>query len=452
MLSEQRPDLAIRTSDGSRLARRTAASAGRTRTTGGSGSTTSTSPRRRRRRASTRSSSTTCASRATATSRSSATPASTPSRCRGRSRPSSSTRGSGCTRSARASRWTCSGSRLRTTSASARFRAGSRATSTRSTRWSTPRTTTPASTTSPTRTRCPGQTVTHSLLDFQTALEGRKARLTPWLQDFSLGRTYTLGDVQRAGAGGALAARRTASCSGTPRGSTTAPRCSRLHERYAGMHSTGRCGIVSSVAMTRAIELRTGIPGPKSKEILERKGRVVADPLSVFLPVVIDRGERRHADRRRRQHLPRLHRRRRLPERRPLAPAGRGRGAGAAGALLAHRLHDRPVRGLRHAGRAPLRARAGAQAREGGVLQRWHGGRRERGQVRARVHRPAGGDRLRGRLPRPHAALADADLEDAPVQGGARAVRARGLPRALPERLPRTDRGRCAGGARARRS
>jgi len=42
----------------------------------------------------------------------------------------------------------------------------------------------------------PGQTVTRSLLDFQTALEGRKARLTPWLQDFSLGRTYSLDDVQ----------------------------------------------------------------------------------------------------------------------------------------------------------------------------------------------------------------------------------------------------------------
>ena len=42
----------------------------------------------------------------------------------------------------------------------------------------------------------PGQTVTRSLLDFQTALEGRKARLTPWLQDFSLGRTYTVDDVQ----------------------------------------------------------------------------------------------------------------------------------------------------------------------------------------------------------------------------------------------------------------
>jgi hypothetical protein len=42
----------------------------------------------------------------------------------------------------------------------------------------------------------PGETVSHSLLDFQTALEGRKARLTPWLQDFSLGRTYTLDDVR----------------------------------------------------------------------------------------------------------------------------------------------------------------------------------------------------------------------------------------------------------------
>jgi hypothetical protein len=41
----------------------------------------------------------------------------------------------------------------------------------------------------------PGQTVTRSLADFQRALEGRKTRLTPWLQDFSLGRTYTVEDV-----------------------------------------------------------------------------------------------------------------------------------------------------------------------------------------------------------------------------------------------------------------
>jgi 4-aminobutyrate aminotransferase / (S)-3-amino-2-methylpropionate transaminase / 5-aminovalerate transaminase len=44
------------------------------------------------------------------------------------------------------------------------------------------------------------------------------------------------------------------------------------------------------VATTKAIELRTAIPGPRSREILERKDRVVADPLSVFLPVVIERG------------------------------------------------------------------------------------------------------------------------------------------------------------------
>src|SRR6266581_1171257 len=44
------------------------------------------------------------------------------------------------------------------------------------------------------------------------------------------------------------------------------------------------------MAMTRAIELKTAIPGPKSQEILKRKERVVADPLSVVLPVVIDEG------------------------------------------------------------------------------------------------------------------------------------------------------------------
>jgi 4-aminobutyrate aminotransferase/(S)-3-amino-2-methylpropionate transaminase len=44
------------------------------------------------------------------------------------------------------------------------------------------------------------------------------------------------------------------------------------------------------MAMTRTIELKTAVPGPRSREILERKARVVADPLSVFLPVVIDEG------------------------------------------------------------------------------------------------------------------------------------------------------------------
>src|SRR5262252_3743089 len=45
------------------------------------------------------------------------------------------------------------------------------------------------------------------------------------------------------------------------------------------------------MAVTRAIELRTEIPGPKSKEILERKDAVVAEPLSIFLPVVCDHGQ-----------------------------------------------------------------------------------------------------------------------------------------------------------------
>jgi 4-aminobutyrate aminotransferase/(S)-3-amino-2-methylpropionate transaminase len=44
------------------------------------------------------------------------------------------------------------------------------------------------------------------------------------------------------------------------------------------------------MAVTRSIELRTEIPGPRSREILERKERVVAEPLSIFLPVVIDEG------------------------------------------------------------------------------------------------------------------------------------------------------------------
>jgi 4-aminobutyrate aminotransferase/(S)-3-amino-2-methylpropionate transaminase len=41
------------------------------------------------------------------------------------------------------------------------------------------------------------------------------------------------------------------------------------------------------MAATRAIDVRTAIPGPRSQEILARKSRVVADPLSVYLPIVV---------------------------------------------------------------------------------------------------------------------------------------------------------------------
>ncbi|HLM92514.1 MAG TPA: 4-aminobutyrate--2-oxoglutarate transaminase [Gaiellaceae bacterium] len=42
------------------------------------------------------------------------------------------------------------------------------------------------------------------------------------------------------------------------------------------------------MATTRAIDLKTEIPGPRSKEILDRKARVIAEPLSIYLPIVIE--------------------------------------------------------------------------------------------------------------------------------------------------------------------
>src|SRR5215218_252101 len=44
------------------------------------------------------------------------------------------------------------------------------------------------------------------------------------------------------------------------------------------------------MAVTRTIDIRTDIPGPRSKEILDRKEQVVAEPLSIFLPVVVAEG------------------------------------------------------------------------------------------------------------------------------------------------------------------
>jgi 4-aminobutyrate aminotransferase/(S)-3-amino-2-methylpropionate transaminase len=44
------------------------------------------------------------------------------------------------------------------------------------------------------------------------------------------------------------------------------------------------------VATTRTIDLRTAIPGPRSKEILDRIDRSIASPLSITLPVVAAEG------------------------------------------------------------------------------------------------------------------------------------------------------------------
>jgi len=39
----------------------------------------------------------------------------------------------------------------------------------------------------------------------------------------------------------------------------------------------------------RTIEIKTAVPGPRSAEVLRRKQQVVADPLSIYVPVVVDR-------------------------------------------------------------------------------------------------------------------------------------------------------------------
>ena len=65
------------------------------------------------------------------------------------------------------------------------------------------------------------------------------------------------------------------------------------------------------------------------------------------------------------------------------------------------------------------------------------------------LHGPHRRRLLRRRLSRPDAAVADHDLEDAPVQGGPRPVRAGGLPAPVPRLLPRPEPARGARGARA---
>jgi 4-aminobutyrate aminotransferase/(S)-3-amino-2-methylpropionate transaminase len=45
------------------------------------------------------------------------------------------------------------------------------------------------------------------------------------------------------------------------------------------------------VATARAIALVTAVPGPRSRAIIERKSRAVADPLSLYLPVVAAAGQ-----------------------------------------------------------------------------------------------------------------------------------------------------------------
>ena len=195
------------------------------------------------------------------------------------------------------------------------------------------------------------------------------------------------------------------------------------------------------MATTKTIDIRTAIPGPRSAEILARKERVIANAKTIVLPIV----------------------------------AQEGRGAtltdvdgnvfidftGGVGCLNVGHAHPRvleaappsssrasrtptsrsfPTRAVRRARRAAARACAVQRPGQGSLLQRRHGGGRERRQVRAALHQATGGERLRRSLPRPHADGDDAHLAPAPVQGRDGAARARGLSGALPAGLPRPRR------------
>jgi 4-aminobutyrate aminotransferase/(S)-3-amino-2-methylpropionate transaminase len=51
-----------------------------------------------------------------------------------------------------------------------------------------------------------------------------------------------------------------------------------------------RPAIVGGMATTSAIRLGTEVPGPRSREIVERKERVIAKPMSLYLPIVAAEG------------------------------------------------------------------------------------------------------------------------------------------------------------------
>ena len=108
--------------------------------------------------------------------------------------------------------------------------------------------------------------------------------------------------------------------------------------------------------MARTIDLRTELPGPRSRGDPRAQG-ARDRRRQEHLPADRDRScpwHRRH--RCRRQHLPRLDRRHRLPQRRPHQRGGVGGAAPAGRPLPAHRLHDGALRVVRRAGRAAARA------------------------------------------------------------------------------------------------
>src|SRR6187551_3441616 len=135
---------------------------------------------------------------------------------------------------------------------------------------------------------------------------------------------------------------------------------------------------------------RASLPG-------DRGARETRDRASLARPPRdLCRASRERDDhRRRRQRLRRLRRGRRRRERRTRPSAHRRGGRRAGGPLPPHRFHRRPLRAGGIAGRAPLRPRSDLRRNACGLLQRRHGGGRERRQARPPAHRAGGRDRLR---------------------------------------------------------
>ena len=111
-------------------------------------------------------------------------------------------------------------------------------------------------------------------------------------------------------------------------------------------------------------------------------------------------------------------------------------------------LSSRDVRFVRRTRASPEPFGARPEPQEDAFVEHRRGGHGERGQDRARVHRPPGGHRLSTRLSRAHVARAHHDGQERAVQTALRTVLQRDLSRAVSKRVRRLDRPARSGGAR----
>ena len=177
-------------------------------------------------------------------------------------------------------------------------------------------------------------------------------------------------------------------------------------------------------------------------DVLEARARYVARGVSTP-KLVVTRAVGAQVEAADGTALPRLRRRDRLPEHRPRLRAGRRRDPRAGRPLPAPVLHGRHLRAVRR-GLPPARRALSVQGFRAEVDPRQLGrrGDRERGQDRARRHRPPRRCRFRQRLPRPHAPDDGDDEQGAAVQGRLRALPGRDLPGRGAVSLPRHRHGR----------